>query len=414
MENNGNSTLIMPTKVYDENELIFQLAPVAIVEVDENGEIIKSNAAASKLFAKITSDITKKNILEFANSEDREGLENYFEKAKIGKVEELEQVEVKHELNDSETEIFLYKFAAYPTSVNKPIRIIAAVEDITARKEEEQYIRRYFEDMQAVRDDLEERTSELAFLNEKLHQSESELEEINRNKNKFFSIISHDLRSPFTSLLGLTKLMLDGFDDFSREEIKESIYHLQQVSQGLFKLVEDLLDWSRIQFNRVEFQPSIFNLFDVVTTVVQALKSVAKDKNISVVNLVSKNCYIYADPHMINAIIRNLVNNSIKFTPKYGLIKISSGFDLEDLIISVEDTGIGMTKEIASSLFKIENKITSNGTEGETGTGLGLLICKEFIEKHNGKIWAKSQVEKGSSFYIRLPIEPEKISLQKN
>lgn len=411
MDSNQDSASVssasIPAQNSEDNDLIYQLAPVAILEVNEIGDVLKFNSAALKLFSKITEDITNKNLIELADREYKTKLNEYFQDVSSGVIEEIVKIEVKYELDDSDSVVFLYKFSTLLQNDAEPVKIIVAVEDISVRKEEEQYIRRHFEDMQVVRDDLEERTSELALLNEKLRQSEIQLEEINKNKNKFFSIISHDLRSPFNSLLGLTRLILEDFDGFSREEIRESLYNLHQVSEGLFNLIEDLLDWSRIQFNRVDFQPSIFNLYEIVSAVVTALKSVARDKNISVVNLVPKNCNVYADPHMVKTIIRNLVNNSIKFTPKYGLIKISSGFDLDDLIISVEDTGVGMTKQIANSLFKIENKITSSGTEGESGTGLGLLICKEFVEKHNGRIWAKSQVEKGSTFFFRIPVQPD-------
>lgn len=393
----------------NEDDRIFRLAPIALLEIDQDGTIINYNNSAKKLFSKISKDPTELNLLHLENRESKLKLSEYFNQIKNSTSENVIQVDVKYEIEEGKVVTFLYKFSHYFPEDNSELKIVAAVEDISSKKEEEQYIRRYFEEMQVVRDDLEERTSELALLNEKLRQSEMQLEEINKNKDRFFSIISHDLRSPFNSLLGLTKLILEDFDGFSREEIKDSLYNLHQVSEGLFNLIEDLLDWSRIQFNRIEFEPKVFNLYEVVSSVVNALRSVAKDKNITVVNLVPKNCTINADAHMIKTIIRNLVNNAIKFTPKYGLIKISSGFDIDDLIVSVEDTGIGMSKEIVNKLFKLDSKVTSSGTEGETGTGLGLLISKEFVEKHNGKIWAKSEREKGSTFFFRIPVEPEEI-----
>lgn len=391
----------------NEDDRIFRLAPIALLEIDQDGTIINYNNSAKKLFSKVSKDPTELNLLNLENRESKLKLSEYFSQVKNSTSESVIQVDVKYELEEGKVITFLYKFSHYFSEDNGELKIVAAVDDISSKKEEEQYIRRYFEEMQVVRDDLEERTSELALLNEKLRQSEMQLEEINKNKDRFFSIISHDLRSPFNSLLGLTKLILEDFDGFSREEIKDSLYNLHQVSEGLFNLIEDLLDWSRIQFNRIEFEPKIFNLYEVVSSVVNALRSVAKDKNITVVNLVPKNCTINADAHMIKTIIRNLVNNAIKFTPKYGLIKISSGFDIDDLIVSVEDTGIGMSKQIVTNLFKLDSKVTSSGTEGETGTGLGLLISKEFVEKHNGKIWAKSEREKGSTFFFRIPVEQE-------
>lgn len=389
-----------------EYELIFDNYPFATFEIAVDGKINKFNSTAKTIFPSLhkkTSDIYFKSLLP--------------EKPAEKLLETLEQLEssedkslcltIKIPFEETELKTLRFLFSQINGSGDDSKRYLLLVEDISDYEEEKQYLRKHFEELQIVRDDLEERTSELAILNEKLRQSEMQLEEINKNKDRFFSIISHDLRSPFNSLLGLTKLILEDFDGFSKEEIKDSIYNLHQVSEGLFILIEDLLDWSRIQFNRIEFQAETFNLYDLVVFVVNSLKLVARDKNISIVNLVPKNCTVRADQHMINTIIRNLVGNAIKFTPKYGLVKISSGFDIDDIIISVEDTGVGMKKEIADKLFKMESKVSTSGTEGEAGTGLGLLICKEFVEKHDGTIWVKSEPEKGSSFYFRIPIQQE-------
>lgn len=389
-----------------EYELIFDNYPFATFEIAVDGKINKFNSTAKTIFPLLnekTSDIYFKSLLP---EEPAEKLLETLEQLECSEDKSL-CLTIKIPFEESELKTLRFLFSQINGSADDSKRYLLLVEDISDYEEEKQYLRKHFEELQIVRDDLEERTSELAILNEKLRQSEMQLEEINKNKDRFFSIISHDLRSPFNSLLGLTKLILEDFDGFSKEEIKDSIYNLHQVSEGLFILIEDLLDWSRIQFNKIEFQAETFNLYDLVVFVVNSLKLVARDKNISIVNLVPKNCTVRADQHMINTIIRNLVGNAIKFTPKYGLVKISSGFDIDDIIISVEDTGVGMKKEIADKLFKMESKVSTSGTEGEAGTGLGLLICKEFVEKHDGTIWVKSEPEKGSSFYFRIPIQQE-------
>jgi len=391
----------------DDYKQIFQFAPSAILEIDDSGCILNYNLSAASLLSLITEDIRNSNLIDIASSESREKISGIISSLLKNKIEGFTGLEAEFETHDLSILTLLLKFSVIESTPKDEKRIFVTLEDISKYKEDQQYYRRYFEEIQITRDDLEVRTSELAMLNEKLRQSEIELEKMNKNKDRFFSIISHDLRSPFNSLLGLTRWMMEDFDRFSREEIKESVTNLYQVSEGLFHLLEDLLDWSRIQFNRIDFQPEIFNLHNVITRVLASLKPVAIEKNINVVNIVSKNCTINADQHMIQAIIRNLVNNSIKFTPQFGLIKITAGFDLEDLIILVEDTGIGMTNRTLQNLFKLESKTTMKGTEGESGTGLGLLICKEFVEKHNGKIWATSELEKGSKFFIRIPLEPK-------
>lgn len=391
----------------DDYKQIFKFAPSAIIEIDDSGCILNFNLSAESLLSQITEEISNTNLIDIASSESRDKISEIISHLLEKKLEGFTELEAEFESHDLSILTLLLRFSVIESAPEDEKRIFVTLEDISKYKEDQQYYRRYFEEIQITRDDLEVRTSELAMLNEKLRQSEIELEKMNKNKDRFFSIISHDLRSPFNSLLGLTRWMMEDFDSFSKEEIKESVTNLYQVSEGLFHLLEDLLDWSRIQFNRIDFQPEVFNLHNVITRVLTSLKPVAIEKNINVVNLVSKNCTINADQHMIQAIIRNLVNNSIKFTPNFGLIKITAGFDLEDLIILVEDTGVGMTSRTLQNLFKLESKTTTKGTEGESGTGLGLLICREFVEKHNGKIWATSELEKGSKFFIRLPLEPK-------
>lgn len=391
----------------DDYKQIFNFAPVAIIEIDSSGAILNYNNAAASLLSKLSENFRNKNLFDFSCAESKEKLLNALHQVINEDNCNITGTETKFETLDSSILTLTTKFSSLKSNTTSEKRIFISLEDISKYKEDEQYYRKYFEEIQITRDDLEERTNELALLNEKLRQSEAELENMNKNKDRFFSIISHDLRSPFNSLLGLTRWMMEDFDSFSREEIKESIINLYQVSKGLFHLLEDLLDWSRIQFNRIDFQPEVFNLHTVISRVVSSLKSVAIDKNINLINLVSKNTTIYADQHMIQALIRNLVNNAIKFTPQFGLIKIAAGYDIEDIIISVEDTGVGMTGKILNNLFKMEHKVTTVGTEGEAGTGLGLLICKEFVERHNGKIWATSELEKGSKFFIRIPLEPK-------
>lgn len=391
----------------NDYELMFENSPLAFLQIDDAGNILKFNSAAEIIFPSIRSESKKTNLMGLFPNEVQSNLKQMINQ--ILEVDKPNSISSTIRITDDGTTIKYLKFifTLITDSGKESNKLLVTAEDVTEFEEEKQYLKKHFEELQVVRDDLEERTSELAILNEKLRQSEMQLEEINQNKNRFFSIISHDLRSPFNSLLGLTKLILEDYDEFSRDEIKDSVYNLHQVSEGLYNLIEDLLDWSRIQFNHIEFQAETFNLNEMVNFVINSLKSVARDKNITVVNLVPKNCTIRADQHMINTIIRNLVGNAIKFTPKYGLVKISSGFDIDDIIISVEDTGVGMKKEIADRLFKMESKVSTSGTEGEAGTGLGLLICKEFVEKHGGKIWVKSEPEKGSSFFFRIPVQQE-------
>jgi len=412
MKDTETNMPINATCSFSENETeydkIFYALPLPAIEINRKCEIRKFNSHAEELLLKTSANLDNINLFDIIHSTYEGKLNEVLEQLGEGSLECAQKIEIKFNSLDGEYLALLLSFSIIEPDDTD--RILVAIEDISKyEKNNEAYLRR-FEEIQIARDDLEERTSELAVAYEKLSKSELELETLNKNKDRFFSIISHDLRSPFNSLLGLTSLILNDFDKYSKEEIKDSVYNLHQVSESLYHLIEDLLDWSRIQFNKIDFQPEILNLYDVVQKVTKILRSVAKDKNITLVNIVPQNCTTKADEHMITTIIRNLIGNAIKFTPKYGLVKISAGFHLDDLIVSVEDTGVGMNGEAIANLFKVGKKVSRFGTEGESGTGLGLIICKEFVETHGGIIWAESEIEKGSKFIFRIPIEPEPVT----
>ena len=386
-------------------ERLFNSLPAPIIEIDLSGEIIRTNSFSEKILNQVSDSLGEINLYDITCKSYKDKLRDTLEKIEEGNWDEKERLELKWCSLENDLVSVLLSFSKFEDETS--LHTLVSLEDISEYEKNDEAYKRHFEEIQITRDDLEERTSELAYAYEKLRKSELELETLNKNKDRFFSIISHDLRSPFNSLLGLTSLIINDFDGFSKDEIKDSMYNLHQVSESLYHLIEDLLDWSRIQFNKIDFQPEVLNLNEVIAKVIVISKAVAKDKNISLVNIVPKNCTTKADVHMITTIIRNLVNNAIKFTPKYGIVKISAGFHLDDLIVSVEDTGVGMTKEVAENLFKVGKKVSKYGTEGESGTGLGLIICKEFVEKHGGKIWVESEIEKGSKFIFRIPVEPE-------
>lgn len=394
-------------KQYDE---ILGLLPVPAIEIDTKAQILQANSLAEQLLQQASVTVENLSLFDITSSEYKQQINEILGKLEEGAAEKVINIEVKWRSLDNDFITLLLNFSKVVYKGKDQILVV--FEDISKYEQNNDAYKRQFEEMQIARDDLEERTSELAVAYEKLGKSELELETLNKNKDRFFSIISHDLRSPFSSLMGLTSLILEDFDSFTKDEIKDSMYNLHQVSESLYHMIEDLLDWSRIQFNKIDFQPKVLNLYEVAQKVCGILKAVAKDKNISIVNIVPKNCTTKADEHMITTVIRNLIGNAIKFTPKYGMVKISAGFHIDDLIVSVEDTGVGMSQEIVSNLFNMGKKVSKNGTEGESGTGLGLIICKEFVETHGGKIWAESEIEKGSKFIFRIPVEPEEVTTE--
>lgn len=240
-------------------------------------------------------------------------------------------------------------------------------------------------------------------IEEELTINNEQLLKLNAEKDKFFSIIAHDLKSPFSGFINLTELMADDTQEFSIAEFTENSKMLNKSAKNLFKLLENLLEWAQLQKGTIEFNPTEFELSKLVSQAIETISHRASQKLISIINEVSDSQMVFADEKMIYTVIRNLLSNALKFTRMNGTIVINSQrFDTGVIQVSVKDNGIGMTEDIVKKLFKIEEKIGSKGTDGELSTGLGLFICKEFIDMHDSKIWVASEEEKGSTFFFTL------------
>jgi len=250
---------------------------------------------------------------------------------------------------------------------------------------------------------LEEKNSQLEKANIKLLESEKHLKELNSTKDKFFSIIGHDLRNPLNALLGFSELISGNSREYSTEEIQKYGKIINEAAKNIHQLIENLLEWSRSQSGKIEFNPQLADLSQLVNQIVKIFEIQAEKKKISIVSEVPEGIQVFADMNLLSTILRNLINNSIKYTPKQGKISIAAEQNQEGVSISISDSGIGMTKEQIDSLFSLAHGPSTPGTEEETGTGLGLILCKEFVDKHQGRIWVESQVNKGSTFSIMLP-----------
>jgi signal transduction histidine kinase len=238
-----------------------------------------------------------------------------------------------------------------------------------------------------------------------LSRKNEELKRANDQKDKFFSIIAHDLRSPFQGFLGLTQSLAENADSYSSEELSNVFIKMHQTADNLFSLLKNLLEWTQMQKGSMNFHPKEFSLSELITENFQVLERRSEQKGIELINTISDNVRAYGDEKMINSVLLNLISNAIKFTNKSGKVTISIKNKTEDdmVEISVTDTGIGMPESIVENLFRVGEKIRSVGTDGELSTGLGLLLCKEFVERHNGKIWVVSKQNIGSTFYFTLP-----------
>lgn len=230
-----------------------------------------------------------------------------------------------------------------------------------------------------------------------------ELKQLNATKDKFFSIIAHDLKNPFITILGFSDLLLNDYNELTDEEILFYIEEMKKSADISHNLLQNLLQWSRSQTGRIEFNPVKLNLSDLIKENFNLLNATATNKQIELISEVPDNLFINADEEMIKTILRNLISNAIKFTPKGGKVKICSRIQNNFIETCVEDTGIGMSEEIMSKLFRLDVSHTSKGTDQEAGTGLGLILCKEFVEKNNGTIRVESEPGKGSRFIFTLP-----------
>lgn len=229
------------------------------------------------------------------------------------------------------------------------------------------------------------------------------LEKLNVEKDKLFSIVSHDLRSPMNGILGLTGMINNEIDSFSKDHIREMAKSIHTSASSILQLLHGLLEWSQLQRGNVNFNPQKTDIAGSVQICINLLRESAKAKNISVISNVPASVSVIADNHMLDSILRNLVSNAIKFTPKGGQVEISARESKsQTIVISIKDDGIGMSKSILDKLFILSSKINRKGTEGELSSGLGLIMCKELIERNGGRIWAESEESKGSTFYFTL------------
>ncbi len=275
--------------------------------------------------------------------------------------------------------------------------------DVTDQRKTQEALNRYLEKVRESKADIEEKNEELKKLNIELSKSEEKLKKLNEDKDKFFSILAHDLRTPFNALLGLSQFVAQEFNELSSEEVIKIINDINSAGQNLFRLLENLLSWSRLTSGRADFNPENIDLYELTLQSVMLLKPSAEKKEIRLINSVQKGSMVFVDEVMIESVIENLITNAIKFTPRGGKIEVAANESDENYVVSVSDSGIGISKENLKKLFRMDVHFTEYGTEKEKGSGLGLLLCKEHVEKNGGKIWVESEEGKGSTFYFTVP-----------
>ena len=252
---------------------------------------------------------------------------------------------------------------------------------------------------------VKERTKELQLAYDRLYELNDELKEVNNSKDKFISIISHDLRNPVAAIVSSSEIMMKEIETLQKDDIKNFTRIINASSNKIVDQLNELVEWSTQKTKKINFNPQIKNLYDFVLFSLELIQNNADQKNITISLNIEKNIHVKVDPLLLRSIIQNLITNSIKFTPEGGEITVSASKKSKSFIeISIADTGIGMPEEVRSKIFSDESVMTKPGAGRDKASGLGLILVKDFVEKHKGKVWVESESGKGTTFYFTLPI----------
>jgi len=245
---------------------------------------------------------------------------------------------------------------------------------------------------------------ELQRSKKELEMKNKQLTELNATKDKFFSILAHDLRNPFNSLWGFSDMILQNYDELGREKHLKYLEIIQITAKQGYALLDNLLYWARSQTGKLTHSPQLIDLQYIVNNNIDLIAGSASQKSISLNSTLTENCFVFADLNMISTVIRNLLSNAIKFTNINGRIDVivENNANSNLVMVSIKDNGVGMNEIALNKIFRIENYYTTPGTENERGTGLGLILCKEFVERNGGKIWVESKENEGSCFQFTL------------
>lgn len=376
-------------EVEDRFQTLFFEIKDAIYESTPDGHLLDMNPAGVELFGyKKKEELLKVQIAEelYLNPYDRTKFKNQLEKEGY-----VKDYEIGVRRKDGTIATVLETAFAVRDENGKVKSYRGILRDITESKNYEAKLHNYID--------------ELGHVNKQLIKSEEELKNLNAAKDKFFSIVAHDLRSPFTSLIGYSEFLKDDLNDLSKEEIELFANNIHESAQTVFNLLENLLQWSRVQTGRIQIDPEIYDISELVDTNFMLLRNNAVKKNIEVINTIPPRTLVYSDQQTTSSVVQNLLSNAIKFTPKEGKIELGCKLLKDKIDIYVSDTGIGIKDEDKEKLFRIDMHLTTAGTEKEEGSGLGLILCKELIEKNHGKIWVESEYGKGSTFHFTLPTQ---------
>ena len=378
-------------------DVLLKFCPLAIGLINvKDGRIIKFNRQFLSLFNTTENSLKSRSFYEMVISPEICD-------------EIINLVNSDQSIQDCEVTISLDEFNYFYASLNiEPIMyeenpaMIISIINVSERDLIDEENKRLLEELEISKEMIEEEAANMIKINIQLEESEEKLKELNAAKDKLFSIIGHDLKNPFFVISSYAEIINEEYDDLSDEEKHEIIKSIGETSKFANKLLENLLHWARAQTGRIEFKPEPLNLRKMVNSSIDLLKSQASKKNINLTAIIDPTFLVNADKNMLETILRNLTSNSIKFTPENGEVKVTAK-DNEDLFeITVSDTGIGLSEGDIKKLFRIDVNNSQIGHHKEKGTGLGLILCKEFVERHGGKIWVESVEGEGSEFKFTI------------
>lgn len=366
------------TNIYNDAELFrlgFENANIGMCLVDLKGNLFKVNSQMASIFGYSTDELEQMNVNEIAHSDSKVVSPEFIKNSTTGTISQTEFEKSYFHKNGSII-CCLVRSSIIKDENNNPLFFISHIQDITDKKIAENV----------------------------LFEQKEELQKLNSEKDKFFSIIAHDLINPFNSIINFSNLLEGHVKNKENEEIEEISKIIHRSSNRMMNLLVNLMEWSQSKTGRMEFVPTHFEMEDLINDAILLFDETAKQKNISILKSIKLSKPILADRNMLFTVVRNLISNAIKYSNIDGIINITVEENKGVLDVSVSDNGVGIEYERIQKLFQLNEIYSTLGTEREKGTGLGLILCKEFIEKHNGKIWVESTINKGSVINFSIPI----------
>ncbi|GEM_PF-1662070 len=363
-------------------QVLIETIPTPVYYKNKEGKFIGCNTAFADLVGRRKTDIIGNSCLDIFPKEFNE--EQALKETEILRNGNTQTFETKL-IDGKKNELYvIYNRAAYMMEDGSIGGIIGTILDITQIKNAE------------IR----------------LRENEKKLMELNASKDKFFSIIAHDLKNPFNSLIGLSDVILQDFHELDKDQIFNTVKSLNRSSRSAFNLLQNLLEWAISQTSSIDYKPQNFSIQRLVEEALEPHTGVAERKNITIKISSDENPSVFGDVNMLRTVIRNLISNAIKFTNQSGEIRIRIRRDTAFCYVDVEDNGIGIPEKDIPLLFRIDRHYSRRGTSGETGTSLGLILCKEFVEKNKGEIFVKSELNKGTVFTFSIPLSPSDFHLE--